>query len=331
MVKFAYKLIILPSAILYKFLKIIILRGGTKMNNVQRVNECNQETVNTSNLNEKFEIRISKFQLKKVIENLISSLDIKTFAVIVSTFFRLYENKCETITLPKESDITSLKEYICNVAIPTFEDAIIKTEDVENIFNFVSNINGANISKFEDAIIETKDARKIYLFAKIINGANKSQLEDAIIKTGDAEYIFEFAMQIEGANISRLEDAIIETGNAEYIFKFTSDINGANISKLEDAIIEIRDAKYIYDFAHNIKGANISRLEDAIIETGNAQYIYCFARDIKGANISRLEIAAIKVAVENHSIEDIIFLKLTLNSSKLQPIADEIKFYNLFN
>ena len=43
------------------------------MNNVQRVN---QETANTSNLNEKFEVRITKTQLEKKISFLIVSPDI---------------------------------------------------------------------------------------------------------------------------------------------------------------------------------------------------------------------------------------------------------------
>ena len=274
MVKFAYKLIRLPSASLYKFLKIIILRGGTKMNNVQKVNECNQETVNTSNLNEKFEIRISKSQLKEVIENLISSLDIETFAVIVSTFFRLYENKCETITLQKESNIASLKEYICNVAIPIFEDAIINTGETQYIYDFAYIIKGANISK----------------------------LEDAIINTGDMVSIYNFAKYIKGANISKLEDGIINTGYAMFIYKFASDINGANISKLEDAIINTGDIAYIYNFARDINGANISKLKNYVKDT-------------------------VLKTMETGSTEDISDLSCCLP----HQIADEIKFYDLFN
>ena len=269
------------------------------MNNVQRVN---QETANTSNLNEKFEVRITKSQLKEVIDNLITSLDIETFAVIVSTFFKLYENKCETITLQKESDITSLKEYICNVAIPTFEDAILKTGDAEYICTFASNIKGANISRLESAIINTGDARCIYFFANDVNDANISRLEDAIINTGNAKDIYDFARDVEGANISRLEDAIIETGNA----------------------------RYIYGFALYIKCANISRLEDAIIETGDTVCIFDFARDIEGANISKLmnylKDTVLKT-MKTGSTEDISDLSCCLS----HQIAEEIKVYYLFN
>ena len=270
------------------------------MNNVQR---ANQETANTSNLTEKFEVRISKSQLSKKINALINSLDVETFAVIVSTFFRLYENKCETITLQKEDNIASLKEYICNVGIPTFEDAVLKTGNAEDIYKFASNIKGANISELEDAIIKTGDAVEIYVFARNIKGANISKLEDAIIKTENAGAIYDFACNIEGANISKLEDAIIKTGNA----------------------------RFIYRFANNIEGANISKLEDAIIKTGDAEFIYHFAKEIEGANISKIENYSIELAVENRLIEDIIFLDRTLNSSRLQQITDEIKFYNLFN
>ena len=160
---------------------------------------------------------------------------------------------------------------------------VIETKDAEYIYNFATNVKGANIEKLENAIIETvtKNVEHIYegeveyiiYFAINVNGANIEKLENAIIELKNARDIYKFAIAVKGANIEKLENAIIETKNVEDICIFARDVKGANIEKLENAIIATNLVKFMQEFAKNVKGANIKKLENAIIEINNPSFI----------------------------------------------------------
>ena len=233
----------------------------------------------------------------------------------------------------KTEDLEKMYQYSllfddCDVSL--FEDFIIECNNLEYIYKFARDIKGANISKLEDVIINSKDVHYIHKFARDVKGANILKLEDAIIETKDTEKIFLFALYIKGANVSKLEDAIIEAKDAYYayyIYWFAFHVKGANVSKLENAIIETKDANYIYEFALHVKGANVSKLEDAIIETKDANYIYEFALYVKGANVSKLEDAIIETKDAKYIYEFAHDVK-GANVSKLEAAIIETKDAN---
>ena len=256
---------------------------------------------------ERKEIILSLISMIKEYNPSIINLNMINFLFFENKYLNLYKyeirnnigkDEIAEIIL-KTEDLEKMYQYSllfddCDVSL--FEDFIIECNNLEYIYKFARDIKGANISKLEDVIINSKDVHYIHKFARDVKGANILKLEDAIIETKDTEKIFLFALYIKGANVSKLEDAIIEAKDAYYayyIYWFAFHVKGANVSKLENAIIETKDANYIYEFALHVKGANVSKLEDAIIETKDANYIYEFALHVKGANVSKLEDAII--------------------------------------
>ena len=257
---------------------------------------------------ERKEIILSLISMIKEYNPSIINLNMINFLFFENKYLNLYKyeirnnigkDEIAEIIL-KTEDLEKMYQYSllfddCDVSL--FEDFIIECNNLEYIYKFARDIKGANISKLEDVIINSKDVHYIHKFARDVKGANILKLEDAIIETKDTEKIFLFALYIKGANVSKLEDAIIEAKDAYYayyIYWFAFHVKGANVSKLENAIIETKDANYIYEFALHVKGVNVSKLEDAIIDSKDINYIYKFAHDIKWANISKLETAIIR-------------------------------------
>ena len=290
---------------------------------------------------ERKEIILSLISMIKEYNPSIINLNMINFLFFENKYLNLYKyeirnnigkDEIAEIIL-KTEDLEKMYQYSllfddCDVSL--FEDFIIECNNLEYIYKFARDIKGANISKLEDVIINSKDVHYIHKFARDVRGANILKLEDAIIETKDTEKIFLFALYIKGANVSKLEDAIIEAKDAYYVYYiywFAFHVKGANVSKLEDAIIETNDAKYIYEFAFHVKGANVSKLEDAIIETKDANYIYEFALHVKGANVSKLEDAIIETKDANYIYEFALHVK-EVNVSKLEDAIIETKAAN---
>ena len=290
---------------------------------------------------ERKEIILSLISMIKEYNPSIINLNMINFLFFENKYLNLYKyeirnnigkDEIAEIIL-KTEDLEKMYQYSllfddCDVSL--FEDFIIECNNLEYIYKFARDIKGANISKLEDVIINSKDVHYIHKFARDVRGANILKLEDAIIETKDTEKIFLFALYIKGANVSKLEDAIIEAKDAYYVYYiywFAFHVKGANVSKLEDAIIETNDAKYIYEFAFHVKGANVSKLEDAIIETKDANYIYEFALHVKEVNVSKLEDAIIETKAANYIYEFALNIK-GVNVLKLEDAIIDSKDIN---
>ena len=290
---------------------------------------------------ERKEIILSLISMIKEYNPSIINLDMIEFLFFENKYLNFYKyeirnnigkDEIAEIIL-KTEDLEKMYQYSllfddCDVSL--FEDFIIECNNLEYIYKFARDIKGANISKLEDVIINSKDVHYIHKFARDVKGAKILKLEDAIIECNNLEYIYKFARDIKGANVSKLEDAIIEAKDAYYayyIYWFAFHVKGANVSKLEDAIIETKDSNYIYEFALHVKGANVSKLEAAIIEKKDAKYIYEFVHDVKGVNVSKLEAAIIATKDANYIYEFALNIK-GVNVLKLEDAIIDSKDIN---
>lgn len=188
--------------------------------------------------------------------------------------------------------IDKLLTFICDESRPDFPNHILYV---------ALSITNTYIKKLADAIIKTNDGEQIYKFAHDLEVNTKQKLTndiinklyESVISLKSYEYIINFVcmfdLPVEGA-----QKIIIDTKNAEHIYHFASDVENADIQKLADAIIETKNAEYICNFASHIENAPIDKLTDAICETNNAEYIYQFAIYVENADINKLTDAIIK-------------------------------------
>ena len=203
--------------------------------------------------------------------------------------------------------------FIKDAPIDKLADAILKTENEEYIFLFLTTVPNVTTDILIDFILNSRNSDYIYNVAKKVPNAPIDKLADAIIKANTlkgapiekllnatleinhigirTDEVYRFALNLqENGQIffDKLVTAIIESGNAEYIYKFAKDIKNAPIDILADAIIKTGNAEYIYKFASDIYNAPVKKLVDAVIKTGSANNIYLFARFVENAPIVKL-------------------------------------------
>lgn len=238
----------------------------------------------------------------------------------------------------KGADITKLEDAICNLGnldiiyyfafnkkanISKLEDALIAhypysyNIELDKIYQFALNVEGANILKLQDAIIEKGcSCSEIYSFAKEIKGADIEKLEDALIKSfkyctdvyNSIKSVCKFAL-LPGANIEKLEDAVIKKGRMYDISSFASHVPNADILKLEKAFIEIgrrRDLSCIYSFALSVKGADTSKLLDFVVKYDTGEYLYNFEYNVKGVDERKIYKARANLEQRNEEFDNII-------------------------
>ena len=89
----------------------------------------------------------------------------------------------------------------------------------------------------------------IYQFATDVKGANIEKLENAIIATKLVKFMQEFAKNVKGANIEKLENAIIEINNPSLISFMRKVLDD---KEMTDAEIQMAKRKYIFSLLDNI-------------------------------------------------------------------------------
>ena len=231
---------------------------------------------------------------------------IRRFAIILD----VPENKKDVeMALIASKNASLIYDFVLRMGnlnpLTDFEDAIIESGDLDYIFRFAKEIDGADISKLQDAILESGALDYIIEFARKIDGANIKKVEDAVINSGSASFICLLAT-LEGVDINRLlkslvnvecrvsiiveivknnnvkldsetiedlENIVIENGNMWDIIKFASYCDGANIVKLENIILDSNDPSYMCGFIRSVKGANKELLSQAIFNTGHIEMI----------------------------------------------------------
>lgn len=168
-----------------------------------------------------------------------------------------------SLEFSSKQDSPERKEMILSLIsmIKEYNPSIINLDMIEFLFfenkylNFYKYEIRNNIGKDEIAkiILKTEDLEKMYQYSLLFDDCDVSLFEDFIIECNNLEYIYKFSHDIKGVNISKLEDAIIETKAVQEISYFACFIKGANVEKLCSALFEFKGYRYVLDVLLSVK------------------------------------------------------------------------------
>jgi len=196
-------------------------------------------------------------------------------------------------------DAEAIYEFASNVRganVALLQEALLKTKSIDTVVEFARNVAGADVATLQEFIInEAKHPSDIFVFANNVKNVDVLRLQEAliasIVRDVQVLYLVAFAENVEGADLLGLQDAVIEFGVTEEIYRlavFFSE-RGLDVSKLQTALINKNDTGRILDFAATIPSADIPTLQELVIASGSVLSMCEFAIKVPGADIPRLQ------------------------------------------
>ena len=162
-------------------------------------------------------------------------------------------------------------------------------------WNFIVGVPRANMEKFENAILKTKDLDIICrCFAKQ-DGANVKKIINFVLNEYKkdkenkkdvriySECFVNLAQVADKEDLEILTDALISS-DSEFITLLAT-IPGINLEKIENVVVERKYVQSALAIAYNVPTANIEKLEDVVIKFGSVYEIMIFALVIPSANL----------------------------------------------
>lgn len=261
------------------------------------------------------------------------------------------------------------------------ENYILKSGKAKAIYTYAKDYQNANINKCQASLILTNDMEYMYKFGCDVQGADTDKLLDAIINinidevnnaiTDKLDILIKCVANFRSIKRDIIEKELFEASNPKYLYMYALKVKDVCVSKIEQKLIEIKNARYLCLFAMNIEGANINILEENIRNYGNieeveiiksfyesmiarkivtldkyenaminlncARYIYEIIRKYESANFDKLEHAILQINDLEYVFKVAKIKKngdLTLEEDALinsDDLTYLIMFYNLPN
>jgi len=206
-------------------------------------------------------------------------------------------------------------------SIETLENAIIATEDIVHIYEFMflmadMGIENFDIERFEDIIIASKNPKLMYYILDYVPGVNEKKLLKALCDTKCEKYLL-----LASANHIIPQEVLIEAHRHNFVpealkvqlkrgGKYTTQWNvissknpylinefaeyyghdeDINFDALQNAMINTGDILHIYEFACSVPGADKEKIVDIIIQRKMVKYMYYCYEYLEGADKEKLK------------------------------------------
>lgn len=198
-----------------------------------------------------------------------------------------------TISFPKDLILSS------NARVDAICEIVIQKGNSNSIIQFATKLGAHYIDKLTDAIIATNDIEDMYLFAKEVSEADirvdYQKIYSAMLKIARGEYYYDMEQLYlfisefsEMIDINKAIKRFIKAESIDHIIKVAKNFEKISINKLQEMVINSNNEHYILEFAKDVKKADINKLAIAICNTGKAEFIFKFAKHIPNAPIAIL-------------------------------------------